>query len=100
MATYNELHNAMKGHTFAEIKNRIWVASLVKASSVLRDLSSPESRKAWAWDCIKDPDHQAWLFLVGLIGISTDKSVDEINTMSDAAIQELLNATIDALHYT
>jgi hypothetical protein len=98
MATYNEIHNAVNGATFAELRNRIWVATLVKAKAVIADAAAPEPRLNWAKSAFSDIDRETELMLLNLIGGSTAQTIAVLAAVNDAAVQTAVNTAIDALY--
>lgn len=98
MATYNELHNALTGQTFNELRNRIWVATLVKAKAVIADANAPADRLNWAKNVFSDIDREAQLLTLNLIGGSTAQTIAVLAAVNDTAVQTAVNNAIDALY--
>lgn len=98
MATYNEIHNALTGQAFNELRNRIWVGCLVKAKAVLADAQSPAGRVTWAKGVFSETDSEAELLTRNLIGGSVAQSIATLAAVNDATVQTAVNNAVDVLY--
>ena len=98
MAAYNEIHNAVNGQTFTELKGRIWVALLIKARAVIADAAAPAERKTWAKNVFGNIDNEAHLMTLRLIASNSGLTVTQMSGVADNAVQTAVNNEVDAMY--
>ncbi len=98
MATYEELRNLFSD---SPLRNRLEVAILIKARTVLESPSEPLGRAEWA-DAALTPSVAATeakrmlSFLLG--GIDDEMTITEILAISDVYLQAAVDSAVDLLY--
>lgn len=94
MATYAELFD-QRAHS--ALRNKITVAVAIKAQSLIDSESPTAAQIAWANDAIRDPEGKAVVLLNYVLAANKSATVQQIQSASDAAIQNNVDTAVDAL---
>lgn len=94
MATYAELYDLRSN---SALLNRIVVATTIKAQ-LLIDLATPTADQiAWASTAISNPEDKAGELFNYVLAKNSTLTVSQINAATDSAIQNQINAAVDAI---
>lgn len=94
MATYDELF-ALRSNS--ALRDRVAVAAVVKAQSLI-DLASPTAGQiAWAQRAISDPIGVANSLLNYVLAANKSATSSQISTASDSTIQTAVGAAVDKI---
>ena len=95
MATYLELRGLFADGT---LKNRIEVACIVAAEGIRTEdegTNNHANRLVWAKAAFTNPNVIRERMLMALLAANKDATVDTIQSVSDAALQTLVDAAVD-----
>lgn len=94
MASYSELYDVRSN---TELLNRIVVAIVIKAQ-ILIDLATPTAKQiGWASSVLANPKGKADELFNYVLAKNNTLTVAQINAASDSAIQNQINAAVDAI---
>lgn len=94
MATYDEIYQLRSSN---DLKNRIAVALLVKASAILESQLSTSTQVEWAQTALGSSDALAAQFLNHVLASNKSATVQQIESASDNAIQNKINEAVDII---
>lgn len=94
MATYAELFNLRRDDG---LRNRIAVAAVVKAQSLLALPSPTTAQLTWAQDTFKDPNEKAKLLMEYVLAANKGATVAQIESATDTTIQTNVDTAVDKL---
>lgn len=94
MATYPELFDL---RTDSGLRNRIAVAVSVKAQALIDGANPTAAQIAWANEAIRDPEGKAATLQNYVLAANRNATVQQIQSATDAAVQENVNDAVDAL---
>lgn len=94
MATYLELY-ALRSNS--ELQDKVAVAAVKKAQSLIDAASPTAAQVAWAKEAIESPRDKALALLNYVLAANSTLSVAQIQGATDAAIQTNVNAAVDSI---
>lgn len=94
MATYQELFDLRSNDA---LRNKVSVAVVVKAQSLLDGATPSAAEVAWANAAISNPVEKANVLLNYVLAANKSANVAAITGASDSAIQTNVDAAVDAL---
>jgi hypothetical protein len=97
MATYIEIHDAIAGAAFADLRKRIQTAVLKKAQTVIDADDQPFSRRNWARSVFSDTPEETERMLSYLVAKNSSLAVATIAATNDAAAQTAVNSAVDLI---
>ena len=98
MATYTEIHNAITGQTFEDLRRKTVVATTIKAQTTLANASTPAARRSWATQVLSDPNREADKLLYYVLAANSGLSVSQMATVADNTLQTAINGAVDAIY--
>ncbi len=98
MATYNEIYTSISSQTFEPLRQKVWVAVLVKAKSVLNDANAPADRLTWAKNAFVNTDYETESLMRNVIGGSVASAISAMASVADSVVQTAINNAVDVLY--
>ena len=92
MATYTEIRNLFDD---SALRNRVAVAVIVAANTILEETPATPARKAWAVRAFAGAEAEAKRILMAVLAANKDATVGQIQNANDAALQTNVNAAIN-----
>lgn len=96
MATYDELRNIISTASGDPLKNRIFVAVMIKAQALV-DGTPTANQLAWATEALADPLSKLEQVLHYMIANNSGAAVSAITDAADTTIQTNADSAVDAL---
>ena len=97
MATYSELAGLQSESGFNDFREKVAVACVIKAQSLL-DLSTPTANQVdWAKATLSRPANAADSVLWYIVAANSSATVAQILAATDNAIQTNINSAVDAI---
>jgi len=96
MATYQELFD-IAGNTSAALSQRITVAIMVKAQTIVDDPTSTTPLLTWADKALRNPREDYQAVLNYLLAANKGGTTNNINNANDTAVQNNVNAAVENL---
>ncbi len=94
MADYVDLYTLIDND--AVLKQRIAIATIIAAESLISDTPTPDEQK-WAAAAFADPRSVGLTTLRGVIAVNNAASIATIQAATDAAIQSNVDAIVPSL---
>jgi hypothetical protein len=94
MATYSELYGL---RTNTDLRNKIAVACVVKATAYLDEATPTADEVAWANTTISNPLTMADKIMSYVLAANKSATTSQITSATDAAIQTNVDAAVTAL---
>ena len=94
MATYAELYDLRSDD---ELKNKIVVAVVVKAQTILELASPTTAQVAWASEAIDGPIQKATSLMNYVLAANKALTVAQIQAAADSAVQANVDAAVDKI---
>ena len=95
MATYTELRNLFNQD---DLRNRVEVALIIKAHSIIAETSPSDTRLAWANGVLSSSRGEAESLLKYVLAANAASTIEQINGASDEAVSVAVDAAIDKLY--
>lgn len=94
MATYTEIFDLRSN---SDLRNKIAVACVKKAQTLLDGVTPTANEVAWAANCLARPVDTANKIMNYVLAANSGLTTTQINGASDTAIQSNVDTAVDAL---
>ena len=102
MATYTELASIYRAEEWTQLIEKIRVACSMKATTIINSPTPAASSLTWAENAIKNPSKAGddiAFYVVSAVAIANPTvTLAQIYTATDSAVQDNVDAAIDALY--
>lgn len=97
MATFQELIDFNSSAAGTSLRNKVVVAATIKAQAI-SELPAPSAElKAWARECLADPQSVARILVSYVVADNAGLTVAQITAAADSAIQAAVDKAVDNL---
>ena len=98
MATLLELALLPQDAGFANLKEKIKAATMIKAAAIIDGVVPNSGLLTWAQDAMRNPEAASNILIPYVLATNGAATVAAIVGASDSAIQTNINAAVDALY--
>ena len=98
MATYTELATVYRADEWTGLIEKIRVACAIKATAVIDSVTPAAAMLTWAENAIKSPNKAGDDIAFYVVSANASATLAQIYSATDSAVQDNVNAAIDALY--
>jgi endonuclease/exonuclease/phosphatase family metal-dependent hydrolase len=95
MATYNQLAAIENDANWSSFSEKVRIACIIKAATIMGDVNATSGQKAWAIACVKDARATMQNIRAMIVAANQAATVAQITGATDAAIQTNVNTAAD-----